>query len=272
MQPDGSIVATNIEVKQGSGGGAYMNYNPATTVSSASYQEDNAPESIVSAFGANMSSATAFAMSQPLPLSLADVSVSVDGKQARLFFVSPNQINYQVPSDTPTGLANVVVTNKGQTVLQGTVQVSTVALSLFTADASGLGAPAGLLLRVRADGQQVYESLARFDASRRVVPAPIVRRAGEQLFLILFGSGLRCSVDTDRNPGNGVAENVQAAIGGVNAQTLFAGPAPGFVGLEQFNIRIPDNLPANPNTQVVVGARDLLNNLKQSNTLTISLQ
>jgi uncharacterized protein (TIGR03437 family) len=273
MQPDGSIVATKIEVKQGSAGGAYMNYNPVTTVSAASYQEDNAPESIVTAFGDNMSSTTAFATSQPLPLSLGDVSVIVDGKQSRLFFVSPNQINYQVPSDTPTGLANVVVMTRGQVVLQGTILVSSVALSLFTADASGLGPPAGLLLRVRANGQQVYESLARFDASRiRVVPEPIARRAGEQLFLILYGSGLRCSVDTDSNPGNGVAENVQAVIGGVNAQTVFAGVAPGFAGLEQLNIRIPDNAPANPNTEVVVRALDLLNNLKQANTLTISLQ
>ncbi|HKQ78960.1 MAG TPA: DUF5666 domain-containing protein [Blastocatellia bacterium] len=273
IQPDGSIAATRIEVKQGSAGGAYMNYNPATTVSAASYQEDNAPESIVTAFGSNMSSTTAFATSQPLPLSLGDVSVVVDGKQARLFFVAPNQINYQVPPDTPLGLANVVVMNKGQAVLQGTILVSSVALSLFTADASGLGPPAGLLLRVRADGQQVYESLARLDTSRnRIVPAPIARRPGEQLFLILFGSGLRCSVDTDRNSGNGVAENVQATIGGVNAQTLFAGIAPGFVGLEQCNIRIPDNAPANPSTQVVIRARDLSNNLKQANTLTISLQ
>ena len=273
IQSDGSIIATKIEVKQGSAGGAYTNYNPVTTVSAASYQEDNAPESIVSAFGANISTMTIAATSQPLPLSLGDVSVVVDGKQARLFFVAQNQINYQVPSDTPSGLANVVVMNKGQAILQGTILVSNVALSLFTADTTGMGAPAGLLLRVRADGQQVYESLARFDASRnRIVPAPIARRAGEQLFLILYGTGLGYSADTDGNSSNGVAENIQAMIGGVNAQTLFAGMAPGFVGLSQLNIRIPDNAPANPNTQVVVSARDLLNNLKQANTLTISLQ
>src|SRR5262249_55999134 len=91
----------------------------------------------------------------------------------RLFFVAQNQINYQVPSDTPSGLANVVVMNKGQAILQGTILVSNVALSLFTADTTGMGAPAGLLLRVRADGQQVYESLARFDASpNTIVPRP----------------------------------------------------------------------------------------------------
>jgi len=272
-QSDGSINATKIEVKQGSAGGAYTNYNPVTTVSAANYLEDNAPESIVAAFGSNMSSTRAFATTLPLPLSLGDVSVVVDGKHSRLFFVSPNQLNYQIPSGTPSGLANVVVTNRGQAILQGTVQVSSVALSLFTADASGVGAPAGLLLRVRANGQQVYESLARFDASQnRIVPAPIARRAGEQLFLILFGTGLKLAANTDGNSGNGAAENVQVSIGGVNAQALFAGTAPGFVGLEQLNVRIPDNAPANPNTPVVVRARDLANNLKQANTVIISLQ
>ena len=273
QQSDGSINATKIEVKQGAAGGAYMNFNPISTVSAASYRDDNAPESIVSGFGANMSSTTAAATTLPLPLSLGDVSVLVDGRQSGLFFVSPNQVNYQVPPGAPAGSANVVVMRQGQVILQGTIRISSVALSLFTADASGTGAPAGLLLRVRANGQQVFESLVRFDAAQnKLVPAPIVRRAGEQLFLILFGSGLKQSPNTDGNASNGVAENVQVTIGGVNSQVIFAGPAPGFAGLEQINVRIPDNAPSNPNTAVVVRAKDLLNNLKEANPVIISLQ
>jgi uncharacterized protein (TIGR03437 family) len=273
LQSDGSINATKIEVKQGAAGGAYMNYNPISTVSAASYRDDNAPESIVSGFGANMSSTTASATALPLPLSLGNVSVLVDGRQSGLFFVSPNQVNYQVPPGAPTGSANVVVVRQGQVILQGTIRISSVALSLFTADASGTGAPAGLLLRVRANGQQVFESLVRFDAARnKLVPAPIVRRAGEQLFLILFGSGLKQSPNTDGHASNGVAENVQVTIGGVNSQVIFAGPAPGFAGLEQINVRIPDAAPSNPSTSVVVKAKDLLGNLKEANPVIISLQ
>jgi uncharacterized protein (TIGR03437 family) len=273
QQSEGSINATKIEVKQGAGGGAYMNFNPISTVSAASYRDDNAPESIVSGFGANMSSTTAAATALPLPLSLGNVSVLVDGRQSGLFFVSPNQVNYQVPPGAPAGTANVAVMRQGQVILQGTIQISSVALSLFTADASGTGAPAGLLLRVRANGQQVFESLVRFDAAQnKLVPAPIVRRAGEQLFLILFGSGLKQSPNTDGNASNGVAENVQVTIGGVNSQVIFAGPAPGFAGLEQINVRIPDAAPSNPNTAVVVKAKDLLNSLKEANPVIISLQ
>ena len=273
LQSDGSIDATKIEVKQGSAGGAYMNFNPASTVSAASYLEENAPESIVSAFGANLSSMTASATTLPLPLSLGNVSVIVDGRLARLFFVSPSQINYQIPPGTPSGTANMVVTNNGQMVSQGAIAVSGVAPSLFTANASGDGPPAGLLLRVRADGQQVYELLARFDAGlKQFAPAPIVRQAGEQLFLILFGTGLKQAPNTDGNAGNGVAESVQVSVGGVNAQVVFAGAAQGFVGLEQINVRIPDSALSNPNTAVVVKARDVLNNQKQANIVTISLQ
>lgn len=270
---DNSINAEKIEAKQGPGQGAFTNFNPVTTVSAASYREENAPESIVSAFGNRLAFGTTIAVTQPLPLSLWDVSVLIDGRQARLFFVSPNQINYQIPADTPTGLANVVVTNQGQVVSQGTIVVSNAALSLFTADASGQGAPAGLLLRVKVNGEQVYESLVRFDATQnRLVPATITRRPGEQLFLILFGSGLRYAPNSDGNDSNGVAERIEATIGGVNAPVIYAGVAPGYVGLEQINLQIPDSLMANPNTTVTIRVRDVLNSLKQANSVTISIQ
>ncbi|MEK7832781.1 MAG: DUF5666 domain-containing protein, partial [Acidobacteriota bacterium] len=270
---DGSINATKIEVKQGPGNGAFMTFVPVATVSSASYREDNSPESIVSAFGNGLSANTIVASTQPLPLSQGDVNVLVDGRQARLFFVSPNQINYQIPSDAPSGLANVVVSKAGEVVSQGTILVSNVALSLFTADASGQGAPAGLLLRIKANGEQVYESLVRFDATQnKLVPAAIVRRAGEQLYLILFGSGLRNAPNSDGNAANGVAESVEVSIGGVNAPVIYAGVAPGYVGLEQINVRIPDEAASNPNSAVTVKVRDALNNLKQANSVTISIQ
>lgn len=272
-QTDGSINASKIEAKQGLGNGAFMSFDPVATVSAASYRQENAPESIVSAFGSNLASGTTIATSQPLPLSLWNVSVLIDGRQARLFFVSPNQINYQIPADVPSGVANVMVSNEGQVVSQGTIQVANVAPNLFTADASGQGAPAGLLLRIKANGEQVYESLVRFDTTQnKLIPATIVRRAGEQFFLILFGSGLRNAPNSDGDNANGVAERVEAVVGGVNATVLYAGTAPGYVGLEQINIQIPDAAVANPNTNVTVRVRDVLNNLKQANSVTVSIQ
>src|SRR5262245_39541888 len=256
LQSDGSVIANEIEVKQGRAGGAYMNYNTVMTVSAANYQPESTPDSIVAAFGSAMASTTAFAATQPLPFNLGDVNVSVDGKLARLFFISPSQLNYQIPSNIASGSANVVVMNSGRMVSQGVIQVADVALSLFTANSSGGGPPAGVLLRVTASGQQIYESLVRFDAGlRQFVPAPITRRAGEQLFLVLFGTGFGQVANTDGNASNGVAENVQATIGGVNAPVVFAGVAPNFAGLAQVNVMLPASVTANPATQVVIKAR-----------------
>ena len=56
-QTDGSINATEIEVEQGQGNGAFMSFNPVTTVEAASYQEEATPDSIVAAFGENMAAA-----------------------------------------------------------------------------------------------------------------------------------------------------------------------------------------------------------------------
>jgi uncharacterized protein (TIGR03437 family) len=273
LQSDGSVIANEIEVKQGRAGGAYMNYNTVTTVSAANYQAQSTPDSIVAAFGSGMASTTAFAATQPLPSNLAGVNVSVDGKLARLFYVSATQINYLVPSNIASGRANVVVMNQGRMVSQGTIEVTSVAPRIFTANATGTGVPAGLLLRGKTNGQQVFEPLFRFDAAQKqFIPAPIVRQPGETLFLVLFGTGFNGVANTDGNPLNGSAENVQATIGGVSAQVTFAGVAPGYAGLGQFNIRIPDNAPANPATQVVIQARDKLNNLNMANPVVIALQ
>ncbi|MDX2042662.1 MAG: DUF5666 domain-containing protein [Acidobacteriota bacterium] len=270
---DGSINAARIEAKQGPGNGAFTSFDSVATVSAASYREENSAESIVSAFGNNLASGTTIALSQPLPLNLWNVSVLIDGRQARLFFVSPNQINYLIPADVPSGLANVVVTSQDQIVSQGTIVVSNVAPSLFTADASGQGPPAGLLLRIKANGEQVYESLVQFDVTQsKLVPAPIIRRPDEQLYLILFGSGLRYAPNSDGNETNGVAERVEATLGDVGAPVVYAGIAPGYVGLEQINVQIPDAAVSNPNTIVTIRVRDVLNNLKQANSVTVFIQ
>ena len=56
-----------------------------------------APGSIASIFGSNLASTSAAVAGVPLPTLLADAKVSLNGVAAPLFFVSPGQINFQVP-------------------------------------------------------------------------------------------------------------------------------------------------------------------------------
>ncbi|MGH9784693.1 MAG: hypothetical protein ACRD88_10945, partial [Terriglobia bacterium] len=66
-----------------------------------------APGTIVSVFGRNLAGTTEAARSLPLPGKLGGVRVRFDGYDAPLFFVSPTQINLQVPFDL-TGYSSSV--------------------------------------------------------------------------------------------------------------------------------------------------------------------
>jgi uncharacterized protein (TIGR03437 family) len=207
------------------------------SVSAANYGGEVAADSIVAAFGPNLADSVAVASTVPLPTTLGGASIKVTDsrgvtRDAPLFFVSPNQINYLIPAETAPGVAQVVTYKGSAPAATGSAIVNPYAPALFTANATGQGVPAAAVFRVRADGSQSYEALASFDAAQqRFVPVPIdLGPAGDQVFLILFGTGFRTRVEQ---------ETVSAAIGDEFSEVLFAGAAPGFIGLDQANLRLP---------------------------------
>ena len=118
-------------------------------VSAASYNGELASESIAAAFGEKLASSTAVATSLPLPTQLAGVTLKVKDsagveRDAPLFFVSPGQINYQVPAGTGTGTASIAVFNGSNVVANGNIPVVPASPGLFTANASGRGVPTRL--------------------------------------------------------------------------------------------------------------------------------
>src|SRR5262245_16570844 len=154
---------------------------------------------------------------------------------APLFFVSPSQVNYQIPLGTAAGAATVTITSGDGTVSSGVALIKAVAPSLFTANANGQGVAAALALRVKADGTQSYEPIAQFDAAQnRVVTRPLdLGPEGEQVFLILFGTGIRHRSSLS---------SVIATMGGAYANVSFAGAQGDFTGLDQINVLVPRNL------------------------------
>ena len=207
-------------------------------VSAASYNGELASESIAAAFGANLAEGTATATSLPLPITLGGVTVKVNDSEgterdAPLFFVSPEQINYLVPAGSSVGIANVSVFKGSARAANARVPITSASPGLFTANASGQGVPAAVALRVRGEAQTI-EPLLRYDEGlKRFVPAPIdLGPEGDQVFLILFGTGFRAAD----------LSAVSVMIGGESAEVFFVGAAPGFAGLDQANVILPRSL------------------------------
>jgi uncharacterized protein (TIGR03437 family) len=219
-----------------------VNASPAVaSVSAASFAGGAlAAESIVASFGTALATRVEVASTLPLPTTLAGTTVRVRDsagaeRLASLFFVAPTQINFQIPPGTATGQATITVTSGDGTVSGGVANIAAVAPGFFTANASGQGVAAATVLRVKADGTQVFEPVARFDAAQnRFVAAPIdLGPENEQVFLILFGTGFRQRSSLSAT---------SLSIGGVSVEVLYAGAQGDFVGLDQVNARLPRSL------------------------------
>ncbi len=211
-----------------------------TAVSAASFVGPAlAPQSIASAFGSDLATGALGATSTPLPLSLLGTALKVKDsagveRSAPLFFVSPSQVNFLVPSGAAAGTAAMTVTNPAGKTAAGTMQIRAVAPAVFTANASGQGVAAAQLQRAHADGSLDNDVVFRCDASSGCSPKPIDLGApSDQLFLVFYGTGIR---------GRTSLAGVSVQIGGTSLPVLFAGPQGGFEGLDQVNVQVPRSL------------------------------
>ncbi len=210
-----------------------------TSVSAANYQRGAlACDSIAAAFGVGITSDTEAAESIDLPAELGEATIKITdsaGKQlnARIFFASPYQVNYQIPADAAPGPALLELTKADGSTFTENIEIDTLAPGLFTADASGQGVAAGYITRVKAGKIVGNEPIATSENGRLAPLAIDLGADDEEVILILFGTGLR-----HRNA-NG---SVTAKLGGNDAQVLYAGLQPYYVSLDQINIHIPKSL------------------------------
>ncbi len=232
-------------------GGTVTLGHSVTSVSAASFAGQSlASETIAAAFGQNLAMQLATAQSLPLPTTLAGTTVSVRDsagveRLAPLFFVAPTQVNYQIPVGTAAGDAMVTITNDEGFISTGMIRIAAVAPGLFSASSNGQGAAAAVVFRVKANGTQSYEPVARYDATQnRFVALPIdLGEVGDQVYLILFGTGFRHQRDL---------WGITIKLGDVETAALFAGPQGEFEGLDQLNLRIPRNLTGRGEVEVAL--------------------
>jgi uncharacterized protein (TIGR03437 family) len=162
-----------------------------------------------------------------LPTSLAGVSISVNGRPAPILAVTPDQVNFQVPWETLPGSAEVKVSVNG--------------LSASTLTATVLAAAPGIF--VDASGRAIAQN-----PDYSLVTATNPAQPGRTIIAYLTGSGPTDVALADGAPASAAPlaramSQVSATLGAAPAQVVFAGLTPGFVGLTQMNIQLPEALP-----------------------------
>lgn len=179
-------------------------FTAAGVVNAASYQAGLVAGSVASAFGAGFrdEEGVLSAPGLPLPLELAGVRVTVNGRAAGLYGLAnvrgTEQVNFVVPAETAgAATASVVISRDGEA-----------------------GAPVEVPVLAAQPG--IFPAIVHH-AENTLVTADNPVRPGEILYFYATGF-------------EGPA---QVTLGGEGVEVLYSGPAPGFPGVQQINLRAP---------------------------------
>ncbi len=173
------------------------------------------------------------------PTSLDGVSVTVGGQPAFVHFVSPTQVNVQIPAGVPAGSASVVVSYKGQTSASAPLTIKALA--------GGLLAPSSFNVNGKQYVVAIHAAGGAFVSNGNIPDVPAAPAApGETLIFYGLGFG---PVSPDDTPIAGkIAQGLTSLTAGVEfrigqsaAKVEYAGLAPNLVGLYQFNVVVPPN-------------------------------
>jgi uncharacterized protein (TIGR03437 family) len=217
-------------------------------VNGASFAEGQAvaPGSLVSIFGTGLASALSEADTIPLSSLLGGVTVTFNGIAAPLLFVSPGQINAQLPWEIPVGTVTVIVNNNGVASPASAFQAASISPGIFAVQ-FGVG-----------QAIAINNSDATLAAPVGSIPGLTTHPASAGDAVILYVDGLG-PVNPPVADG-GIAgttltntnSNPVVLVGGVSAPVLFSGMTPQFVGVNQINILVPQGAPTGPSVPLQI--------------------
>jgi len=173
------------------------------------------------------------------PTQLDGTTVAIGGQNAFIDYISPTQVNAQIPSNTPTGMQPVVVTKANGT--------STAFSIVVNAERPGLLSPSSFNI-----GGKQYAAALFSDGVTYVVPSgaiPVLpsRPAKPGDSITFYGVGFGPVIPNIPagqivQQSNSLAASFQLTLGGMQASVPYHRLAPNAVGLYQFNVVVP-NIP-----------------------------
>jgi uncharacterized protein (TIGR03437 family) len=215
------------------------------------------PGSIVAAYGSFSITTASSAASVPLPSNLSGLSMDFGGSVATpLFFVSPYQVNAQVPWELSGQTQTTLDVTVGGIADTSSVPVSLTAYApgIFTINGQGTGQ--GAILN--------YPSYQVSDSSNPAIAGTTV------LIVYCTGLGPVSNQPADGAAPSGLSETLTVpvvTVGGVSAPVLFSGLAPSLVGVYQVNVQLPAGVASGSAVPLTISIGGVA-----SNTATIAVQ
>jgi uncharacterized protein (TIGR03437 family) len=209
-------------------------------VNAADFSKPIAPGGLITVFGSNLSPISQGSTGGSLTNALADSCLQVNGLGVPVLFVSPTQINAQLPNFD--GNTTLVLNTPGGVSDNYNLTILPTAPSVFRIPTSG------------PDGTTA--AIVRASNNELVTPSNPVHRTD---ILIIYATGLGRT--TPEVPAGMRAPTDQLSvvqtpavvtIGGVSVAVEFAGLAPGFVGLYQINVRVNGRVPLGLSMPLVI--------------------
>ena len=225
-----TLPASNIPAPSILSGGVVPVYSSSSTIQ---------PGEWVSIYGTNLASAAA-TWTGNFPTSLGGTSVTINGKSAYLWLVSPGQINLQAPSDTATGTVPVVVTTFAGSATS-TVTLAQFAPTFLLLDAKHV---TGIILRSNGSGAYGGGAYDIIGPTGKSLGYPTVAaKAGDTIELYGTGFGPTNPAVSAGQAYSGAAATTNPVIllvNNVSVTPAFAGLSG--AGLYQLNLAVPPGL------------------------------
>jgi uncharacterized protein (TIGR03437 family) len=228
-----------------------------------------APGSWIEIFGSNLSTnsrswtGTDFS-GVNAPTSLDKTKVTVGGQDAFISFISPGQVNAQVPSNIGTGPQSIVATTPAGSSAPYTITVNSVQ--------PGLLAPSSFSIAGKQNVVALFSDGTTFVLPPATISGVASRRAQPGDVITLYGIGfgpVTPSIPAGQivQQSNTLALPFQILFGPTPAAFLYDGLAPSAVGLYQFNVTVP-----NVTSSDAVPVTFTVGGVAQTQTLYIAVQ
>ena len=239
----GSFAMDDLSIGINSSGGTVSGI-----VNAASFASAMSAGGIGTIFGIGLGSSALSASAIPLPTTLGQTSVTVNGEAAPLYYIGPGQINFEIPTDLVPGTYPVVVTVNGNPSQPFNITLAATAPAIFVipggAQAASLNLPSNTV-NGPAAGALPGSYISMFLTGGGAV-APAIATGAAALF----------------SPLSYFTASVSATIGDLPAPVTFAGLTPTLVALGQVNLQIPNLPPGQYPVVITIGG-------VASNTATI---